>query len=88
MVSRPNSFCIRLASLVALLAGCGSAASKDDPPKPIPECQQYEAAFARCSGQRFAIAEQPAALVKDEHKRAQIRDLCAANLTRIQKACR
>ena len=72
--------------LAILLCACGGKGR--DGPQPVPECQAYEAAFARCTGTHPTIAEQPAALASSESERAQLRELCMLNMAQLKQACR
>ena len=82
-----------LPALWVLMTACSSHSSSrpgglPDEPKPIAECQAYEQALARCSGVDASVAGPALSTVKTEAQRAQLRDLCALNLQRINSTCR
>jgi hypothetical protein len=72
--------------LAILLSACSGKGR--DAPEPVPECQAYEAAFARCTGTRSPIASQPAAMASSEAERAQLKELCVLNMAQLKQACR
>ena len=86
---------LMLAMLVASVAACGGRSSGSgstsnqtvDSAKPIPECVEYERAFARCNGVSPPIAAQPSLLPTTDADRERIKLLCAANLQRLNQAC-
>jgi hypothetical protein len=57
-------------------------------PEPVAECQEYEDAFARCTGVHAPIASQPAALASSDAEREQLREICLTNLSQLKQACR
>jgi hypothetical protein len=59
-----------------------------DDPEPVAECQEYERAFARCTGVDAGISTQPEALAKTEEERQRIRQICSSNLVRLRQTCR
>lgn len=74
---------------LSLSFGCRAASSlSTDEAKPVPECQEYERAYARCTGLDASIANQPAALAKTNEDRERLAKLCQLNLERLHRACR
>lgn len=67
------------------MGGCQGGSS--DRPKPVPECEEYERALARCTGRQIPIATQPAALPTSEEQRAHLKTLCQDNLQRLVQSC-
>jgi hypothetical protein len=92
---RPNLSCW-LVGLAAMTAACssgnggsqatGSTATAQG--EPIAECVAYEQAFARCNGVTAPVLDRArmASLAGQERERMQ--RLCAANLDRLDHACR
>jgi hypothetical protein len=71
----------------AILAGaaCNTFAGPEDS-APIPECTQYEATFQMCFHRKMSIFD--ASPPKTREERAQMADVCADNLRRLNAACR
>ncbi len=67
--------------------GGDAGGGPEDKPKPIPECQDYERAVSECAQRDISLASQTA-LAKTRAERAELTQLCATNLHRIQEACR
>jgi hypothetical protein len=77
-------------AIVALFAitACRDLQSQADGPKPVPMCEEYERAVARCSGRNTPIAHQTAAMASNEAERIRLFQLCVINLERLNAACR
>ena len=73
---------ISAAALCSPLSGCGRESAK-----PITECTEYEAAVKSCFGRESDFASQATLLPKTEGDRERIRQMCAANVERIRRAC-
>jgi hypothetical protein len=75
---------VLLVMLLGAASGCGGSVSSD----PVPECLSYEAGLQRCFRRKVEFARQPSLIPKTKAEREQIRQLCAANLERLQQNCR
>jgi|CZKU01.1.fsa_nt_gi hypothetical protein len=69
-----------------LLAGCSGKGR--DGPKPVAECEAYEAALTRCTGVHTPFASQPEAMASSEVQRTQLKELCLQNMVELKQACR
>jgi hypothetical protein len=78
----------RLSVILVSLTSFACGGPGRDPPKPVPACQEYERAAAKCSGRNVPIASQPAALASTEADRNRLTALCELNLQRLNAACR
>jgi hypothetical protein len=75
---------LALASL--LLPACRSSGPPSD--QVVAECREYEVKWAKCTGNRSAIAAQPDLLAKTESDRARLKKVCASNLELLKQGCR
>jgi hypothetical protein len=74
--------------LLATMSPLGCRANVADTDQTVPECREYESQWARCTGDRAAIATQPEMLAKTEADRLRLKTLCSSNLERLKQACR
>lgn len=73
------------------LAACSSHPTGSGPAAdagPLPECEAYQRALARCSGRPNDIVTPLVAHASTDAERASVRALCAENLERLNKTCR
>jgi hypothetical protein len=84
---RPRAIqCVFLVA-ATLAVGCGGRKSSSDTPEPIPECQEYDRAFAACMLRDAGVSEQATALATSTAERSRLKELCVTNLKRIRQAC-
>jgi hypothetical protein len=74
--------------LLATMSPLGCRSNVADTDQTVPECREYESQWARCTGNRAAIATQPEMLAKSEADRLRLKTLCSSNLERLKQACR
>jgi hypothetical protein len=85
--TRACAYALRVAVCAALCTAACRARSSEEA-TPVPACQEYERAFARCTGIDAAISTQPEALARNDEEREQLTKLCSSNLERLRQNCR
>jgi hypothetical protein len=75
------------ASLSSVGCRASTATEDKDDHEGIPECREYQTAFAACRHQ--PVAKDLLAMVpSDDAERDRLKHLCSVNLTRLREACR
>lgn len=77
-----------LLSLATMVLACSGHGGSQDPPQPIAECVQYQAALSKCLGHTYSLPVAAPPVGKSDAEQERTRTLCATNLKRIAAACR
>jgi hypothetical protein len=73
--------------VAALFCACCGGSTKSSP-EPVPECQEYQQAFLRCTGGDAGVYDGLLAAVHNPKDRERMRQLCSQNTRRLRLACR